>query len=282
MTPPPQTNPGETPSALQPRSYFNNWMTAIGAVIAVGALFSFGLLVAMDFSEGQKNPYLGILTYIVAPIFLIAGLGAVIIGALIQRRHIRQHLPGVTHRWSVDFADPHQRRFLLTFFAGSGIFIMLSAFGSYQTYHYSESTQFCGEVCHKAMGPELSAYQHGAHARVECVSCHIGSGAKWFVKAKINGTHQLIAYTLDNYSRPIGTPIKNLRPAQDICEKCHWPGKIPRQPRRQLRALSLRQEEHRVLRAPPHAGQHRPPRQPPRRHPLARQPGQPGRVLCGR
>jgi hypothetical protein len=58
------------------------------------------------------------------------------------------------------------------------------------------------------------------------VDCHIGSGAEWFIKAKINGTHQLITYTLDTYSRPINTPLKQLRPAQDICAKCHWPEKF--------------------------------------------------------
>jgi hypothetical protein len=30
---------------------------------------------------------------------------------------------------------------------------------------------------------------------------------------------------LNNYDRPIKTPIKNLRPAQDTCEQCHWPQK---------------------------------------------------------
>ncbi len=113
--------------------------------------------------------------------------------------------------------------YLFTF--GATCFIMLSAFGSYQTYHYSESVQFCGEVCHRAMHPEFAAYQRSAHAHVDCVECHIGSGAKWFIKAKLNGTHQLIAYTLNNYHRPIATPLTKIRPAQDICEKCHWPEK---------------------------------------------------------
>ena len=76
------------------------------------------------------------------------------------------------------------------------------------------------------MNPEYATYKRGAHARVNCVECHVGSGAQWFFKAKINGTHQLIAYTLDNYKRPIETPLKNLRPAQDTCEKCHWPEKF--------------------------------------------------------
>ena len=76
------------------------------------------------------------------------------------------------------------------------------------------------------MNPEFVTYKRGSHARVDCVACHVGSGAEHFIKAKVNGTHQLIAFTLDNYNRPIATPIKNLRPAQDTCEKCHWPEKF--------------------------------------------------------
>jgi hypothetical protein len=43
------------------------------------------------------------------------------------------------------------------------------------------------------------------------------------VKLKIDGTRQLIATTFNTYSRPILTPVRNLRPAQETCEKCHWP-----------------------------------------------------------
>jgi nitrate/TMAO reductase-like tetraheme cytochrome c subunit len=218
--------PSPSSGPAKPRSVFNNWISAIGGVLAIGALFSFAFLVWMDFSQGEKNPYLGILTYIVAPLFLVAGIAMSLIGALMQRSYALRHAGDRPDRWQIDFANRRQRRLIMTFAIGGITFVMLSAFGSYQTYHYSESTQFCGEVCHKAMSPEYTAYKRGAHARVECVECHVGSGAQWFVKAKINGTHQLIAYTLDNYKRPIATPIKNLRPAQDICEKCHWPAKF--------------------------------------------------------
>jgi nitrate/TMAO reductase-like tetraheme cytochrome c subunit len=208
-----------------PRSHFNNWISAIGAVLATGALFSFAFLVWMDFTQGDKNPYLGILTYIVAPGFLIAGLAITLLGAWMQRRWAIKHT-NAPDKWRLDFSDRRQRRALSLFGVAALAFILLSAFGSYQTYHYSESTQFCGEVCHRAMRPELIAYNRGAHARVDCVDCHIGSGAEWFFKAKINGTHQLIAYLTDRYNRPIATPLKQLRPAQDICEKCHWPEKF--------------------------------------------------------
>ncbi|HYP16424.1 MAG TPA: NapC/NirT family cytochrome c, partial [Opitutus sp.] len=211
-----------TPRPPKPRSHFNNWISAIGAVIALGALFSFALLVWMDFTQGDQNPYLGIFTYIVAPGFLIVGLATLFFGAWAQRRWSIKHAATAPDKWRLDFTDRQQRRRLALFGCAALGFILLSAFGSYQTYHYSESTQFCGQVCHEAMDPEWQTYQRGAHARVDCVQCHVGSGAQWFVKAKINGTHQLIAYTLDNYSRPIATPLKNLRPAQDTCEKCHW------------------------------------------------------------
>lgn len=210
----------------KPRSAFNNWISAIGAVLSTGALFSFAFLVWMDFSQGEKNPYLGILTYLVVPVFLITGVALVIGGAWLQRRYALKHAGDRPDRWQIDFGNERQRRIIFSFAGGGVLFLVLSAFGSYQTYHYSESNQFCGEVCHKAMAPEFVTYKRGSHARVDCVECHIGSGAEWFVKAKINGVHQLISYALDNYNRPIETPLTNLRPAPEICERCHWPEKF--------------------------------------------------------
>ncbi len=215
----------DAPLPSTPKSAYNNWISVIGAVLAIGALFSFALLVAMGFAQGDKNPYLGILTYIVSPAFLITGLAIVFIGAWLQRRYALRHAGQRPDRWQLDLHNPKQRRHLYILGGGATLFLLLSAFGSYQTYHYAESVQFCGEVCHQAMNPELVTYRKGAHARVDCVECHIGSGAEWFVKAKINGAHQLISYTLDNYDRPIATPVKNMRPAREICEQCHWPEK---------------------------------------------------------
>jgi hypothetical protein len=34
---------------------------------------------------------------------------------------------------------------------------------------------------------------------------------------------QLYATTMNSFSRPIETPVTNLRPAQETCERCHWP-----------------------------------------------------------
>ena len=73
------------------------------------------------------------------------------------------------------------------------------------------------------MAPEYSAYENSPHSRVECVQCHIGPGAGWFVRSKLSGLRQVFAVTLHTYSRPIPSPVKYLRPARDTCEQCHWP-----------------------------------------------------------
>jgi hypothetical protein len=76
------------------------------------------------------------------------------------------------------------------------------------------------------MQPEHTAHQRSPHSRVNCVDCHIGPGADWFVKSKLDGAWQLVAVTLNIYPRPIETPLHNLRPARDTCEQCHWPTKF--------------------------------------------------------
>ena len=99
------------------RSNFNNWISAIGGVLSIGALFSFALFVWMDFTQGQKSPYLAILTYIVVPTLLIAGLGCVFGGALAQRRWMIKHAH-MPDKWRLDFAEPIHRRWILVFAFG--------------------------------------------------------------------------------------------------------------------------------------------------------------------
>ncbi len=94
---------------------------------------------------------------------------------------------------------------------------------AYNGYHYSESVSFCAKLCHGVMIPEFTAYQNSPHSRVACVECHIGSGAKWFVKSKLSGARQLVAVSLNSYAKPIATPIHGLRPARETCEECHRP-----------------------------------------------------------
>jgi nitrate/TMAO reductase-like tetraheme cytochrome c subunit len=205
--------------------FFRNWLSLAGIVIAVASLFCFILLFFLDSISHFSNPYVGVLTYLVAPSFLFLGVGMAVIGIL-WRRWRQKKTGGVVPKFQIDLSRPKDRRTLGIFLAASAVFLLISAVLSYQTYQYSESVQFCGQACHTVMKPELVTYSHGPHARVACVECHIGPGAEWFVKAKISGTYQVYAVAFNKYPKPIPTPIKNLRPAQETCEHCHWPKKF--------------------------------------------------------
>jgi formate-dependent nitrite reductase cytochrome c552 subunit len=91
---------------------------------------------------------------------------------------------------------------------------------------FMDSVEFCGTTCHTVMQPEYEAYRRSPHQRVACVDCHIGSGASWAAKAKISGLRQVWAVAVDSFSRPIPSPVHELRPARDTCEQCHWPAKF--------------------------------------------------------
>jgi nitrate/TMAO reductase-like tetraheme cytochrome c subunit len=94
---------------------------------------------------------------------------------------------------------------------------------AYRGVEYMDTTNFCGATCHKVMQPEYTAYQNSPHSRVECVECHIGPGATWFVRSKVSGLKQVYAIAFHTYPRPIPSPVKDLRPARATCEHCHWP-----------------------------------------------------------
>jgi len=217
-------NPENTPTKTTRLSLFRNWISLVGMVVGIGALFSFLLLLVLDAIAKVSNPYVSILTYIVVPAFLSLSVALGFIGAWRERRR-RAKGSGATSL-QIDLNRPRDRRGVVAFIAGSVIFLLVSAIGSYNAFNFTESVTFCGETCHKVMKPENVTHEHGPHARVACVECHVGKGVSWFVKSKISGSYQLYAVAFNKYPRPIPTPITSLRPARDTCEECHWPQKF--------------------------------------------------------
>jgi nitrate/TMAO reductase-like tetraheme cytochrome c subunit len=190
------------------------------------AFGNFLFLFFLDLTSQHPNPYVGILAYMIAPAFLIAGLVLIPIGIWYDRRK-RSQQPGEPVRYlRIDFNDPSQRGALTFVFAFVVAFIGLSVVGSYRAYEFTDSVQFCGQLCHSVMAPEFTAYQLSPHARVGCVDCHVGTGATWYVKSKLSGARQVFATAFKTYPRPIPTPVHNLRPAAETCEQCHWPKKF--------------------------------------------------------
>jgi len=209
-----------------PRLVYNR-ISMIGIFMAgVSALIMTFLYVIGLFGNGT-NPYFGIFLYMVMPVFLILGLVLIPVGMFRNWRHLKKYggIPPTT--WpKMDLNDSRQRNAVIIFTVGTILFLGASAIGSYQAFHFSESVTFCGKVCHKVMKPEYTAYKHSPHARVACVECHVGPGADWYAKSKLSGAYQVYAVMVNNYPRPIPTPISNLRPARETCEQCHWPAKF--------------------------------------------------------
>jgi nitrate/TMAO reductase-like tetraheme cytochrome c subunit len=219
----------DAPALAQPRPFrrnFRNWLSWSGMVLAAGALFAFFLLFGIDLFAGHRNPYVGILAYVVAPLFFILGIFLTFLGALIRWRTRRRAVQAAEPlAIKIDLSRPRDRRILALFVAASLGFLFLTALGSYQTYQVTESVQFCGRACHLPMEPQFVAYHHTAHASVECVACHVGPGAAAYFKTKLNGVKQLYHTVRNDFDRPIRLAPANARPTQAICEQCHWPKK---------------------------------------------------------
>jgi hypothetical protein len=209
-----------------PQSVYN-WTSILGAVLV---LISLGLIIFTFVISAFLNlgsSYIGLFIYIIFPMILVVGLLLIPIGILITRKKLRLggKVPG--YQWpKIDLNDVKYRNAFAIFIATTFVFIFLSAIGTYEAFHYSESVEFCGTLCHKVMEPEYVAYQNSPHARVACVECHVGPGADWYIRSKLSGLYQVYSVTFGLYPRPIETPVKNLRPARETCEKCHWPQKF--------------------------------------------------------
>jgi hypothetical protein len=206
---------------------FYNWWSVVGAFVAVATFCVIVLLLLIDIFLEGTTLYLGLLTFMVLPCFFVAGLGLIAVGALRERRRrargIVSPFPRQIH---IDFENSSHRNAVVVWTIGTAIFLLGTAVGTYKAYETTESVIFCGELCHNVMAPEYTAYQVSPHANVSCAECHIGSGAEWFVKAKLSGLHQVYAVLANTYQKPIPTPIENLRPARETCEHCHWPEKF--------------------------------------------------------
>ena len=208
------------------KELLRNPISIVGFAVAVVALGNILFLFFIDLTRPHPSPYVGILAYMVAPAFLVAGLALIVGGALYARRKKTEALGAKPGYLRLDFNDPAQRSAAAFFLSFMVVFIGISVIGSYHAYEFTDSVSFCGQLCHNVMNPEFTAYQLSPHARVACVDCHVGAGATWYVKSKLSGTRQVFKTVLNTFPRPIPTPVHNLRPAQETCEECHWPKKF--------------------------------------------------------
>src|ERR1044071_3090131 len=111
------------------RRHFQNWLSWAGVVLAAAALFAFVLLFAIDLFAPAKNPYIGILAYVVAPFFFLLGFALILFGAILHKRGERRAAEVETkHRiLQIDLSRKRDRRILAAFALGAVAFLFLTA-----------------------------------------------------------------------------------------------------------------------------------------------------------
>lgn len=215
----------------------------IGSILTTSsALLFIGYFLA-TLSGFEGGPYFGILVFLINPLFFVGGLLMIPFGFWWEKRkRIRAGETVVSWRELIRLpSSPKRRKRLIIIFGGAtALNVILLVIAAYQGVHVMETSEFCGNICHKVMEPEHTAFLRSAHVRVGCVGCHIGAGANWFVKSKLSGSWQVVATAFNLYPRPIESPIRNLRPARETCEQCHLPTKFVGD---RLRIMSRFQED---------------------------------------
>jgi len=203
----------------------NNWISLAGTILVTTATIFWLFLLPVTLRGETTSPYIGILVFLVLPGPFFAGLIMVPLGMWLKRKRSGRagiyppEFPALTWR------NRELRR--LVYFVGATTIanIAIASQLTYGAVNYMDSVTFCGQTCHTVMQPEFTAYHDSPHSKVECVKCHIGPGAGWFVRSKLSGVGQVVAVTFNTYPRPVPTPVHNLRPARETCEQCHWPQK---------------------------------------------------------
>ncbi len=204
--------------------YGNNPLSLLGgALTTASALVLVGFWVVTIFGHGgPSNPYVGLIFDLCLPGLFILGLILIPIGIVLRRRRLiaTDQVPATYPQ--IDLQNPVFRRGIEIVVLATFINFVIVGTASYRGVAYMDSAAFCGTSCH-VMKPQWTAYQASPHSHVECVECHVGTGMKSYVQAKVNGTKQLVEVAFDTYPRPVTAPLNALRPARETCEECHNP-----------------------------------------------------------
>jgi NapC/NirT cytochrome c family, N-terminal region len=210
------------------RALLRHPLAIAGALIATTSAVIFVALLIAALTGLFNGPYAGLVVFVGIPGLFIAGLALVPVGMWLQSRRLRRD-PTAGADWPVvDFRIARVRRISLVVIALAALNLIVLLVAGYGSLHWMETPQFCGQVCHTPMTPQFTAWQHGAHAKIACATCHVGEGARGFVHAKLNGVHQLVAVTTRSFARPIPPGAVVPVGGHDLtCGRCHQPGRIP-------------------------------------------------------
>ncbi len=206
-----------------------NWMSIQGFVLAACCLTATIFFLIIGLLMGEESGYSGL---ILLPIVALSGLGFMLIMGGLLRERWRQKRGRHSSFFEKTVVDPWgtvSRTGLAVILLGvmaATLGLLTAGAGALSAVEYTESNEFCGQTCHDVMGPEETVYSESAHARIDCVECHVGPGGDSYLRAKLGGLRQLYALATGNVQRPIPTPIHDRRLSREMCASCHTPDRF--------------------------------------------------------
>jgi len=216
--------------AFLPRLW-SNWITLLGTVITSAAAITVLVALAIEFLSTGLNTYAAAVLFLVMPGLLALGLLLIPLGLYHERRRAQRPGFAAEHDQLQDalrqaMSSEVVRKRVAFVLLMTVLNVMIFSVVTHRAISFMETPQFCGNVCHSVMQPELDTYNSSPHSRVACVQCHVGEGATSAIKAKLAGLRQLWGIATGTFHRPIETPVHSLRRASETCEGCHQPGKF--------------------------------------------------------
>src|SRR3954465_4772446 len=115
-----------------------NPISMAGIAMALVALANILFLFLIDLISEKTSPYIGILGFMIMPAFLIAGLLLILVGYWREKRKKASGLEEVSLYPKIDLNDPNQRSTAVFFLSFLGVFVMMSAIGSYKAYEFTD------------------------------------------------------------------------------------------------------------------------------------------------
>jgi hypothetical protein len=197
-----------------------HWISGLGVFLTTMSAASFLTVLAIELSGRNLGNYVGIISYLILPVFFILGLVLIPVGLFRLRALERK---GVVRGFPVvDFNDANVRTVGVVLAVVTVVNLMLVSTATFKGLEVMHTDAFCGGACHSVMGPEDTAHRVTSHANVLCVDCHIGEGAQHFVTAKLRGASQLLQLLTGRVDRPAHQPTEV---ASEICTRCHAAGR---------------------------------------------------------
>lgn len=194
----------------------SHWVSMLGVALVTLAGISWIFVLPLNVRGHVENPYIGLLVFIAIPVIFCTGLALIPLGIYLGKGRVRDGME------TVPDARTAWRRAATFFILMTGANLVIGSQGTYRAVEHMDTVQFCGLTCH-VMKPEFTGHLAPPHQAVACASCHVGTGAGGWVRAKMAGTRQLMGVIFNNYPRPIESAMESNRlvSSPETCEQCH-------------------------------------------------------------